>query len=60
MQYREQNYNLKWVAGGTAAGTATAANSTFTITPADLLVSVNGQRDYGDLMNTNSYDGNAS
>ena len=56
----KQNYNLKWVAGGTAAGTATAANSTFTITPADLLVSVNGQRDYGDLMNTNSYDVNAS
>lgn len=56
----KQNYNLKWVAGGTAAGTATAANSTFTITPAELLATVNGQRDYGDLMNTNSYDVNAS
>ena len=56
----KQNYNLKWVAGGTAAGTATAANSTFTITPAELLVSVNGQRDYGNLMNTGSYDVNAS
>lgn len=56
--YLAQNYNFNWVAEGTtyAGSTVVAKESTQTITPATLTVTVNGNRDYSDLMNTTQMD----
>jgi len=61
------NYNLKWTAGGTisnvrqttssgvATTTITANDSTQKITPVDLTVTIAGKRDYGTKMTTSEY-----